>query len=31
MATPIEEEPNEVGEKYLAPLGWHAGQHKPQK
>jgi alkylhydroperoxidase family enzyme len=28
MATPIETEPNEVGEKYLRPLGWHAGQHR---
>jgi alkylhydroperoxidase family enzyme len=28
MATPIEAEPNEVGEKYLAPFGWRAGQHK---
>jgi alkylhydroperoxidase family enzyme len=28
MATPLEEEPNEVGEKYLRPLGWRAGQHK---
>lgn len=28
MATPIEDEPNEVGEKYLAPLGWSAGPHR---
>jgi hypothetical protein len=28
MATPIEGEPNEVGEKYLRPLGWCAGQHR---
>src|SRR5262245_24961257 len=28
MATPIEAEPNEVGQKYLVPLGWSAGQHK---
>jgi alkylhydroperoxidase family enzyme len=28
MATPIEPEPNEVGEKYLAPLGWSAGPHR---
>ena len=28
MATPIETEPNEVGEKYLGPLGWRAGQHR---
>jgi alkylhydroperoxidase family enzyme len=28
MATPIEAEPNEVGEKYLRPLGWRAGQHR---
>ena len=27
MATPIESEPNEVGEKYLKPLGWNAGAH----
>lgn len=27
MATPIESEPNEVGEKYLKPLGWKAGAH----
>jgi alkylhydroperoxidase family enzyme len=28
MATPIEDEPNEVGAKYLAPLGWSAGAHR---
>lgn len=28
MATPIEVEPNEVGEKYLRPFGWHAGKHR---
>lgn len=28
MATPLEDEPNEVGEKYLAPLGWSAGPHR---
>lgn len=28
MQTPIEPEPNEVGEKYLAPLGWSAGPHR---
>jgi alkylhydroperoxidase family enzyme len=28
MATPIEAEPDEVGEKYLRPLGWRAGQHR---
>jgi alkylhydroperoxidase family enzyme len=28
MATPLEQEPDEVGRKYLAPLGWSAGQHK---
>ncbi|HWC94212.1 MAG TPA: carboxymuconolactone decarboxylase family protein [Pseudolabrys sp.] len=28
MATPIEPEPNEVGEKHLAPLGWCAGAHR---
>jgi uncharacterized peroxidase-related enzyme len=27
MATPLEEEPTEVGEKYLAPRGWRAGKH----
>jgi alkylhydroperoxidase family enzyme len=30
LATPIEDEPNEIGEKYLAPLGWHAGPHRRQ-
>ncbi|HEU4661052.1 MAG TPA: carboxymuconolactone decarboxylase family protein [Pseudolabrys sp.] len=28
MATPIEDEPNEVGEKYLAGQGWSAGAHR---
>lgn len=28
MATPIEDEPNEVGEKYLASQGWSAGAHR---
>src|SRR6185436_11981681 len=28
MATPIEPEPNEVGERYLVSLGWSAGAHK---
>ncbi|HET7849467.1 MAG TPA: carboxymuconolactone decarboxylase family protein [Pseudolabrys sp.] len=28
MATPIEDEPNEVGEKYLASQGWSAGPHR---
>jgi alkylhydroperoxidase family enzyme len=28
MATPLEHEPDEVGQKYLASLGWSAGQHK---
>jgi alkylhydroperoxidase family enzyme len=28
MATPLEPEPREVGEKYLAPLGWDAGPHR---
>lgn len=28
LATPIEAEPNEVGEKYLAASGWRAGQHR---
>jgi len=27
MGTPLEEEPSEVGEKYLAPRGWSAGKH----
>ncbi len=27
MATPLEEEPLEVGEKHLAKSGWHAGKH----
>lgn len=27
MATPLEEEPVEVGEKHLAKLGWSAGKH----
>jgi alkylhydroperoxidase family enzyme len=28
FATPIEDEPCDVGERHLAPLGWHAGQHR---
>jgi alkylhydroperoxidase family enzyme len=28
FATPIEDEPNAVGEQYLAPNGWNAGQHR---
>jgi alkylhydroperoxidase family enzyme len=28
MATPIEDEPNEVGEKHLAAQGWRAGPHR---
>lgn len=27
MATPLEEEPREVGEKFLAPHGWDVGKH----
>jgi hypothetical protein len=27
MATPLEEEPVEVGEKHLAKLGWNIGKH----
>jgi alkylhydroperoxidase family enzyme len=27
MATPLEEEPEEVGEKHLAARGWSAGKH----
>lgn len=29
MATPLEEEPVEVGEKYLARGGWNVGKHHP--
>jgi len=28
MATPLEEEPIEVGEKFLASHGWNAGRHR---
>lgn len=28
MATPIEPEPNDIGEKHLAAFGWHAGAHR---
>lgn len=28
MATPIEDEPNAIGERHLAPLGWSAGAHR---
>jgi alkylhydroperoxidase family enzyme len=28
MATPLEAEPIEVGEKYLASHGWHVGRHR---
>lgn len=28
MATPLEEEPAEVGDKHLAVRGWQAGKHK---
>lgn len=28
MATPLEEEPFEVGEKHLAKSGWSAGKHR---
>ena len=27
MGTPLEAEPTAVGEKSLAPRGWHAGKH----
>ena len=27
LATPLEEEPIAVGQKYLAPHGWSAGKH----
>jgi alkylhydroperoxidase family enzyme len=29
MATPLEPEPADIGEKYLSPLGWSSGRHKP--
>jgi alkylhydroperoxidase family enzyme len=28
MATPLEEEPIEAGEKFLAPHGWSVGKHR---
>ena len=28
MATPLEEEPIEVGKKFLAPHGWEVGKHR---
>lgn len=28
MATPLEQEPIEVGEKFLAPHGWSVGRHQ---
>jgi alkylhydroperoxidase family enzyme len=28
MATPLEPEPQEIGDKHLAPLGWSAGAHR---
>lgn len=28
MATPLEEEPTEVGEKFLAPHGWSVSRHR---
>ena len=28
MATPLEEEPIAVGEKFLAPHGWEVGKHR---
>ena len=28
MATPLEEEPIEVGKKFLAPHGWNVGRHQ---
>ena len=30
MGTPLEEEPMQVGEKFLAPRGWSAGKHARQ-
>jgi alkylhydroperoxidase family enzyme len=30
MATPLEDEPVEVGEKYLAAHGWDVGKHRGQ-
>ena len=29
LATPLEDEPIAVGEKYLAPHGWNPGKHRP--
>ncbi len=29
MATPLEPEPADIGEKYLSALGWSSGRHKP--
>ena len=29
LATPLEDEPIEVGEKFLAGHGWSVGKHKP--
>jgi len=31
MATPLEEEPIEVGEKHLAQHGWNVGKHASQE
>ena len=31
MATPLETEPLEVAQKYLAPHGWKPGRHAPGK
>ena len=28
MATPLEPEPQEIGDRHLAPLGWSAGAHR---
>lgn len=28
MATPLEPEPQEIGDRHLAPLGWNAGAHR---
>ena len=31
MATPLEDEPREVGEKYLASHGWEVGKHDERR
>lgn len=29
FVTPLEDEPNAIAERHLAPRGWHAGSHRP--